>query len=310
MRRGAAAARGYGARARRTNPEEIAVAVESGLQASVTTAVLTAAVAHATWNAIAHSIKDKFLALALVGAGGALFAAPLAAFAPMPAASAWPYLASSVAVHLAYNLGLMQSYRLGDFSQTYPLARGTAPLVVIVLAALFVGEVPTPTQIFGVAMVFLALSSLALSGRAAAGRTERWAVAAAICTGLTIAAYTVIDGVGVRRSGSPAGYVGWLILLEGGAVAMAAITIRRGALIDQVRPIWLPGLTGGGISLLAYGLVLWAQTRGALAPISALRETSIIAGALIGTIVFREQFGRARIAASVFVATGIVLLTL
>jgi len=138
----------------------------------VTLAVLTAAVAHATWNAIAHSIRDKFLALALVGAGGALFAAPLTAFAPMPAVAAWPYLASSVAVHLAYNLGLMQSYRLGDFSQTYPLARGTAPLVVTVLAAVFVGEVPTPTQTFGVAMVFLALSSLARpAAQPPAGRT-------------------------------------------------------------------------------------------------------------------------------------------
>jgi drug/metabolite transporter (DMT)-like permease len=124
------------------------------------------------------------------------------------------------------------------------------------------------------------------------------------------AAYAVNDGVGASRSGSPAGYVGWLILLEGGAVAIAAITVRRGALIEQIRSIWLPGLTGGGISLAAYGLVLWAQTRAALAPISALRETSIIAGALIGTVVFHERFGRAHAAASVFVATGIVPLTL
>lgn len=288
----------------------IAVAAESGLQASVTVAVLTAAVAHATWNGIAHSIKDKFLALALVGAGGSLFAAPLAAFASGPAGAARPYLACSVALHLAYNLGLVQSYRLGDFSATYPLARGTAPLVVTVLAAVFVGETPTPTQIFGVAMVFAALSSLAVSGRAVGGRTDRWAMAAAICTGLTIAAYTVIDGVGVRRSDSPAGYVGWLIMLEGGAMAAAAIIIRRRSLIDQVRPIWLPGLAGGGISLLAYGLVLWAQTRGPLATISALRETSIIVGALIETIAFHERFGRTRIAASVLVVIGIVLLTL
>jgi drug/metabolite transporter (DMT)-like permease len=289
---------------------EVAVAVESGLQASVTAAVLAAAVAHATWNAIAHSIKDKLVAMALVGGGGAICAAPLAAFAPVPATAAWPYLGASVAVHMAYNLGLMQSYKLGDFSQTYPLARGTAPLVVTVLAAVFVGEMPTPTQALGVMMIFLALSSLALTGRATAGRSDRLATAAAIGTGLTIAAYTVIDGVGVRRSGNAAGYVGWLILLEGGAVAIAAILVRRGALVEQLPTIWMPGLAAGGISLTAYGLVLWAQTRGALAPISALRETSIIAGALIGTIVFHERFGRARVIASAFVAAGIVLLSI
>lgn len=276
----------------------------------MTLAVLVAAVAHATWNAIAHSIKDKLVAMALVGGGGAICAAPLAAFAPVPAAAAWPYLGASVAVHMAYNLGLMQSYKLGDFSQTYPLARGTAPLVVTVLAAVFIGEIPTPTQTVGVMMIFLALSSLALTGRAAAGRGERLATAAAIGTGLTIAAYTVIDGLGVRRSGNAAGYVGWLILLEGGAVAIAAIFVRRRALVEQLPTIWLPGLAAGGISLTAYGLVLWAQTRSALAPISALRETSIIAGALIGTIVFHERFGRARVIASVFVAAGIVLLSI
>jgi drug/metabolite transporter (DMT)-like permease len=273
-------------------------------------AVLGAAVAHATWNAIAHSVKDKILAVGLISVGGAICATPLAALAPMPTAAAWPFLAASVAVHMAYNIGLMLSYALGDFSQTYPLARGTAPLVVTILAAAFVGEIPTVTQALGVATVFCALSSLALTGRATAALADRRAVLAAIATGLTIATYTVIDGVGVRRSGSAVGYAGWLILLEGGLVGVAAMLVRREGLLRSIRSIWLPCLGGGAISLLAYGLVLWAQTHGSLAPISALRETSIILGALIGTLVFHERFGRQRVIASIFVAAGIVLLTL
>jgi drug/metabolite transporter (DMT)-like permease len=182
--------------------------------------------------------------------------------------------------------------------------------VVTILAATFVGEIPTATQTLGVAMVFCALSSLALTGRATAALADRRAVLAAIATGLTIATYTVIDGVGVRRSGSAVGYAGWLIVLHGGLIGVAAMFVRREGLLRSIRPIWLPCLAGGAISLLAYGLVLWAQTRGPLAPISALRETSIIIGALIGTLVFHERFGRQRVIASIFVAVGIVLLTL
>lgn len=272
--------------------------------------MLAAAVAHATWNALAHSISDKLVAMGWMGAGGAACAVPLVVLAPPPAASAWPYLLSSVGVHILYNAGLIQSYKRGDFGQAYPIARGTAPLVVALLAAVFVGEVPTAFQSAGILLIFLALAGLAVAGTSTAHGSDRWAVAVAIGTGLTIAVYTVIDGVGVRRSGSSLGYVGWLILLQGTLAALAAVGLRRTALRRQLPATWLRGLTGGAFSLAAYGLVLWAQTHGALGPISALRETSIIIGALIGTIVFHERFGRARIVASTVAALGIVLLAI
>jgi drug/metabolite transporter (DMT)-like permease len=127
-------------------------------------------------------------------------------------------------------------------------------------------------------------------------------------TGLTIAAYTTVDGVGVRLSGSPVGYIGWLMVLESLCVPMFAVVRRRDVLLKQPPRILLAGLGAGALSVLAYGLVLWAQTRGALAPIAALRETSVIFGAIIATLVFREPFGWTRIAATVLVAAGIVLL--
>ena len=125
-------------------------------------------------------------------------------------------------------------------------------------------------------------------------------------TGLTIAAYTTVDGVGVRLSGSPVGYIGWLMVLESLCVPMFAARRRRDVLLKQPKRILLAGLAAGALSVLAYGLVLWAQTRGALAPIAALRETSVIFGAIIATLIFREPFGRTRIAATVLVAAGIV----
>jgi drug/metabolite transporter (DMT)-like permease len=272
----------------------------------VTLAVLAAAVTHATWNAVAHGIKDQTLAFALIGVGGALAAIPPVILAAMPRRDCWPYLLGSVAIHVFYNLLLMRCYRYGEFSQVYPLARGTSPLVVTVLAAIFVHERPALPQVGGVLVVSAGLAVLVLAGR----RPSRTAFLAAIATGLTIAAYTTVDGVGVRLSASPVGYIGWLMLLESLCVPLFALIRRRDVLLSQPPRILLSGVAAGALSLVAYGLVLWAQTRGALAPIAALRETSVIFGAIIGTLIFREPFGRTRIAATVLVVSGIVLLNL
>jgi drug/metabolite transporter (DMT)-like permease len=274
------------------------------LPLTVALVVLAAAVTHAAWNAIAHGIKDQTLAFALIGVGGIAVSIPLVIVAALPRSSSWPYLLASVGIHVFYVLLLMQCYRLGEFSQVYPLARGVSPLVVTILAAVFVHEHLAPPQIGGVVVVSGGLAFLVFAGR----RPGIGAFLAAVGTGLTIAAYTTVDGVGVRLSASPVGYIGWLILLESLCVPMFALVRRRDVLLKQQRRILLSGLTAGALSVLAYGLVLWAQTRGALAPIAALRETSVIFGAIIGTLVFREPFGRARIAATVLVVAGIVLL--
>jgi drug/metabolite transporter (DMT)-like permease len=302
------------------------------LSLTVTFAVIGAAIAHATWNAIAHGIKDQTLAFALIGVGGIATGIPLVLVAATPRADCWPYLLGSVAIHVFYNLLLMQCYRLGEFGQVYPLARGTSPLVVTILAAIFVHEHLALPQIIGVLIVSGGLATLVLAGgrpglaggsargvrgdgvppgvasSAVPPGMHRGAFLAAVGTGLTIAAYTTVDGVGVRLSASPAGYIGWLMVLESLGVPMFALARRRDVLLKQRPRILLAGLGAGALSVLAYGLVLWAQTQGALAPIAALRETSVIFGAIAGTLIFREPFGRTRIAATVLVVTGIVLL--
>ena len=274
------------------------------LPLTVTLAVLAAAVTHATWNAIAHGIKDQTLAFALIGIGGITVSIPLVIVAALPRSSSWPYLLASIAIHVFYNLLLMQCYRLGEFSQVYPLARGISPLVVTILAAMFVHEHLGLLQVAGVVVVSAGLAFLVFGGR----RPGRGAFLAAVGTGLTIAAYTTVDGVGVRLSASPVGYIGWLMVLQSLCVPLFAAVRRRDVLLKQPRRILLAALAAGALSVLAYGLVLWAQTRGALAPIAALRETSVIFGAIIGTLVFREPFGRTRIIATVLVVAGIVLL--
>ncbi|SHL05598.1 DMT family transporter [Streptomyces yunnanensis] len=275
----------------------------------VVAAVLLAAVTHASWNALAHGIRDQLLAFTLVGGGGAVCGAVLACFTPLPAAGAWPYLLASSVLHIVYQGLLMQSFRLGDFGQMYPIARGTAPLVVTVLAAVFVHEVPNGWALAGVALASAGLVGLAVWGIRGSSVRPHWpAIAAALATGLSIAAYTTVDGLGVRASETSLGYIAWLMILEGLVIPAYALATRRGRLAAELRPVALRGLAGGLLSVIAYGLVLWAQTRAPLAPIAALRESSIIVGAAIGTLFFKERFGLPRLAAAGVMVVGIGLM--
>ncbi|MEU2266625.1 DMT family transporter [Streptomyces olindensis] len=273
----------------------------------VTTAVLLAAVTHASWNAIAHKITDKLAGFALISGGGLAIGLVLALFVPFPAAGAWPYLLASAAIHIAYYALLMKSFRLGDFGQAYPIARGTAPLVVTLLAALFAHEVPDGWAAAGVAVSCAGLTGVALWGLR--GHRPDWAaIGAALATGLTIAAYTVVDGLGVRAAGSSLGYIAWLMAVQGAAVPAYAVWRWRGRTAATLRPFAAIGLLGAALSVAAYALVLWAQTRAELAPIAALRESSIIVGAAIGAVFFKERFGAPRIAAAGLLVVGIGLM--
>ncbi|WP_406427689.1 EamA family transporter [Streptomyces sp. NBC_01589] len=275
----------------------------------VVVAVLAAAITHASWNAIAHAIKDQLLSFTLISGGGALLGAVTACFVPLPAAEAWPYLIASAILHVAYMTLLMRSFTLGDFGQMYPIARGTAPLVVTVLAAVFVGERPDGWATAGVAVACAGLVGVALWGIRGSQTRPHWpAITAALATGLAIAGYTTVDGVGVRASGTPLGYIAWLMILEGLAVPAYTLCRRRGQLAAQLRPFAARGLLGAALSVAAYGLVLWAQTKAPLAPIAALRESSIIVGAAIGTVFFKERFGAPRIAAAGLMVIGIGLM--
>lgn len=273
----------------------------------VTAAVLLAAVTHAGWNALAHRITDKLAGFALISGGGLLIGLALTPFVPVPAAGAWPYLLGSAAIHIAYYALLMRSFELGDFGQAYPIARGSAPLVVAVLAAVFAHEVPDGWAAAGIAVSCAGLTGVALWGLR--GRRPDWAaIGAALATGLTIAAYTVVDGLGVRASGSSLGYIAWLMTVQGTVIPAYVLWRRRGGTAALLRPHARLGLLGAALSVAAYALVLWAQTRAALAPIAALRESSIIVGAAIGALFFKERFGAPRIAAAGLLVVGIGLM--
>ena len=182
-------------------------------------------------------------------------------------------------------------------------------LAAAFLAGIVASEWPAVGQLAGVALICAGLGTLVLSGRMG-GHYDKRAGVAAIATGLAIAGYTTVDGLGVRLSGSVTGYIGWLMLCETLPVPIVALALRRRQLPAALGPVWPIGLLGGGLSVLAYGLVLWAQTRGALATVAALRESSIVVAAIIGSVFFHERFGWARLAAAACVTAGIAVLYL
>jgi drug/metabolite transporter (DMT)-like permease len=270
-------------------------------------AVLAAAVLHAAWNSIAHGIGDRLIGFALIGVADLVGGGVLATFAGLPSPGAWPYIVASAVLHIAYNLMLLASYQLGEFSQTYPLARGTSPLLVALASVLLLHRPLAAQDVAGILAVSGGLMGLVLAG-GLPGRKEVPAVMAALGTGLLIALYTVVDGVGVAQ-GPLLAYIGWMFFLQGPALPVLAL-VRRGRYLPALaRRHAVAGLAGGAISLAAYSIVLWAQTSGALAPIAALRESSIVFGALIGALVLREPLGHRRAAAALVVLAGVLLLS-
>ncbi|MFJ1706336.1 EamA family transporter [Kitasatospora sp. NPDC088346] len=276
---------------------------------AVPLAVLAAALLHALWNAMAHRAGDRLAGFALMST--ATFGCGLAVtcVVPAPDPAAWPFLAASCALQVGYQLLLIQAYRLGDFGQMYPIARGTSPLVVALLSVTVLGRTLPAVQAAGVLVVSLGLAGLAFAG-GLPGRDQLPALAAALGTGVLIAGCTVMDGTGVRRADGTAGYLAWMFLGQGAAMVLVALAVRGRPLLTAMRHRPWPGLIGGVMSLAAYGLVVWAQTVGDLAAIAALRETSILIAALIGALVLREPLGRSRMAAGAAVVAGIVLLRL
>jgi drug/metabolite transporter (DMT)-like permease len=285
-----------------------AMGPDGPLGRSVLIAVLGGAVLHAGWNAIAHGIADGLVGFTLIGLAHTGVSAVVVLVTGLPQPAAWPFIVASAGVHVVYQLTLMASYQLGEFSQVYPLARGTSPWLVAVISMTAFDQHLPLMQLAGILVISSGIISLVFVG-GPPRRVQLPALVAACGTGVLIATYTLIDSVGVHTT-QVLEYAGWLFLLEGPVVPLAALAIRRGSLLGQLRPSLLTGLVGGIVSLAAYGLVLWALTQGVAAPIAALRETSIIVGALIGATIFKERLGHLRAVASVAVVMGVVMINL
>ena len=266
--------------------------------------VLLAALLHALWNALVKTSADRAITLGLVAAGHCLPALALMPFVPMPAIEAFPYIIASTVIHWAYYYFLNVSYRFGDLSLIYPIARGTAPVMVALGAMVWADEALSLWAWIGILTVSAGIMVLA-----AIRHADKRGIGAALVTSAIIAAYSVVDGIGIRVSGTPIGYVVWLFAAEiCVAVFVIATRFDRARNISQ-RALVL-GLSGGVISGLAYGLALFAKTLAPIGIVSAVRETSVIFAALIGVYWLGEGPAKRRLVAASIMAIGVIILAL
>ncbi|OZI26379.1 EamA family transporter [Bordetella genomosp. 9] len=274
--------------------------------------VLLAALMHASWNAMLHGNSDRLLSMAWMSIAIAAVSTVAVACLPLPDPAAWPYIAASGLTHVIYNASLVHSYRRGDLTQAYPIARGSSPLLVTLGAAIFAHEEMGPLRLLGIALVSGGIIALALHRRPSAGKGTRLGLLAAFGTGALIAIYTVIDGMGVRLSnGQAMPYIAWMFLFYW--LTPLLFIASRG-----VRALWAPArgapaavwtsIAGGLVSIGAYGIVIWAMQWGEMGAVSALRETSVVFALLIGRTFLGETVSVQRWVACSVVAAGAICL--
>jgi drug/metabolite transporter (DMT)-like permease len=269
-------------------------------------AALIAAVMHAGWNAGLKGGKDRLLDAALLFSVAGAIGLVSTFFAPAmnPEAALW--IAVTGALHLPYVYYLARAYELGELSHVYTIARGLPPLMITGLAAVTIDEIPPPVAVFGIALISLGILTVGMSPGA-----HRRGTIIAMIVAVTIALYSVSDGIGVRIAGSTLAYTGWVFFAVGATTMVLATTLRgSGAIIPYARTHWRRAVIGGVLSYVSYGLVLWAMTFASIAGVSAFRETSVVFAAAIGVLFFGEAAGPRRIVGALIVAAGAVVLKL
>ncbi|QHJ01084.1 EamA family transporter [Xylophilus rhododendri] len=277
-------------------------------------AILFAALLHAGWNALIKSGGDKSLDTALVHSLGVLFAIPAAIWFGLPVAAAWPYIVASWTIHVAYYIALAGAYRHGDLGLTYPIMRGTAPMLVALVGAIFVGERLSGQAWTGVCILSAGVLMVGLArvaGTPGGGQHRGKALGFALANACIIAAYTVIDGMGVRASGDAFSYAAAIFLFDGlpyTALVLWQAGPRRREALGYMRRRAPLAIGGTAASLGSYSIALWAMTHAPVALVAALRETSVIFAALIGTLLLGERFGWVRAAGTGLVVVGVATL--
>ncbi|HYD04142.1 MAG TPA: DMT family transporter [Reyranella sp.] len=267
--------------------------------------VILSALAHPAWNAMVKTSGDRLLAMAAIRAVGLVLGLVVLPFVDWPAAPAWKWLALTALIQFGYYALLIRSYTIGDMSVVYPLARGLAPALATLAAFLAIGEALSAAQLAAVLLISLGIMALSLGSGA-----SRAAVGYALATGVSVAAYSFTSGLGVRSGGTVLGFQACLEIVNGVVMVGVALLVRPRAVMAFAREQGARGAMAGLVSVLGFLAFLAAAQRLPLGPVTALRETSVIFGAVIGALLLKEGFGARRIAAATLVVLGIALLAL
>ena len=270
-------------------------------------AVITAAGLHAVWNAIAKGGDNKHLSMTAVVLGHTPIALAILPFVPSPAPESWPYLLAGIALHVGYQLFLLASYRVGDLTQVYPIARGTAPLLVAGISTVFLGIELNLLEIVAVLTIGLGIMSLSFV-RQHDGLRNLKAGTLALLTGCFIAGYSLVDGMGARLAGTALGFYGWLAIGNAVVFAVYMALAKPGTLSALHTKAKRTFVFGGGASFIAYALVVWAFTQAPIPLVTALRETSIVFALVIGVWFLNEKLDLAKVLSTFVTLLGAALL--
>jgi drug/metabolite transporter (DMT)-like permease len=276
------------------------------MSVTVFAVVMVAALLHAGWNAIVKSAPDKLLTTILVTGFAAAISIGLLPFLGPPAPASWPFAVGSAGFQITYFILVARTYHLADLSQTYPIMRGTAPLLVATFSAVSMSETLSLSAWIGVITICSGIFVMAVGHPA----RDRQGVYLALLNATVIAGYTLIDGWGVRRSGAPAAYTLSVFLLTGLPLIVWAIVSRRAAVVDYLPRHWRSGMVGAVGTTASYGLALWAMTLAPVAVVAALRETAILFGTLIAWLILKEEISLRRVIAAGVIAGGAAVLRL
>jgi drug/metabolite transporter (DMT)-like permease len=279
------------------------------LEITVFLAVLAAAFMHASWNLLVKLKLDRFLSLFLLQTLMGLMGIAMLFFFAWPARASLPFALASGLLHTGYNIFLARSYRDGDLSQVYPIARGTAPLMTLLATWLVAHEQISLLTGFGIGVLVSGIWLVAV-GKSSSLKLDGTSLFFALGTSCFIAAYTVVDGLGGRASGAASGYTAIVFILDAVFMLAAGLYMRGPGILRNVAPFWKSGIVGALLSASAYWIVIWAMTQAPIAAVAALRETSILFVILMSAKFLKEYMSWTRIIGGILVVLGAVALRL
>ena len=270
-------------------------------------AIILAAFLHAVWNAMVKNEDNKYLAVTAIVLGHVPVSVLIILLTPIPSVESIPFIILSALLHIGYEWYLLSAYRFGDLTKVYPIARGTAPILITIVSLIFLGVALSNFEILGIIIISLGILSLSLQG--AKGIKNRSAVIYALVTGFFIMGYSITDGYGARVSNSFLSYMGWSFILN---ATIFPIILKINNKSEIITKIFKEGkkifFIGGTLSYIVYGIVIWGFTQAPIALITALRETSIIFALLIGTFFLKEKFTLLKVIATFVIFFGVALL--
>lgn len=272
-------------------------------------AVLFAALLHAIWNALIKVSGDRLVTMAVTTVFASVLVTPLLFLLPLPAPESWPFLFLSTLLHTSYMLLLVKAYEYGDFAQIYPLSRGSAPLLTALLGFLLLRESMHVTEMLGMLLIVTGIFGVTLERSAGERKLSRPALIYSLLTGLSISAYSIVDGTGARLSTNSHSFTAWMFFLDGFLVPLVAYRKRsRVVLMATIKTVWRPGILVALLSTIAYAIIVWAFTQERIAPVAVLRETSVLFAMLISIFLIKEGFSLSRIGVVLLILSGLVLL--